>query len=105
MNLIRINDLMKFFTSDEFDADAREKYSVTMDGLLGFGFELFNEIQNLKKEFDTHNEKFASRIVDSIVGYYLNYNRCDHVLRAKLCTLCDLSQQQALIATQRNLLN
>ena len=51
LNLIRINDLMKFFTSDEFDADAREKYSVTMDGLLGFGFELFNEIQNLKKEF------------------------------------------------------
>ena len=35
LNLIRINDLMKFFTSDEFDADAREKYSVTMDGLLG----------------------------------------------------------------------
>lgn len=65
----------------------------------------FSEIQNLKKEFDTHNEKFASRIVDSIVGYYLNYNRCDHVLRAKLCTLCGLSQQQALIATQRNLLN
>lgn len=51
LNLIRINDLMKFFTSDEFDADAREKYSVTMDGLLGFGFELFNEIQYLKKEF------------------------------------------------------
>ena len=51
LNLVRINDLIKLFTAEDFDADAREKYSVTMDGLLGFGFELFNEIQNLKKEF------------------------------------------------------
>ena len=50
LNLVRINDLIKLFTAEDFDADAREKYSVTMDGLLGFGFELFNEIQNLKKE-------------------------------------------------------
>ena len=51
LNLVRINDLIKLFTAEDFDADAREKYTVTMDGLLGFGFELFNEIQNLKKEF------------------------------------------------------
>ena len=63
------------------------------------------EIQNLKKSLDSNNERFASRIVDSIVGYYLNYNRCDRKLREKLCSLCGLSMQQALIATQRNLLN
>lgn len=51
LNLIRIDDLLKIFTSDEFDADARERYSLTLDGLIGFGFELFNEIQNLKSEF------------------------------------------------------
>ena len=50
LNIVRINDLLKFFTADDFDADAREKYSVTMDGLLGFGFELFNEIQDLKRK-------------------------------------------------------
>ena len=65
----------------------------------------YPEIQNLKKSLDSNNERFASRIVDSIVGYYLNYNRCDRKLREKLCSLCGLSMQQALIATQRNLLN
>jgi hypothetical protein len=51
LNLVRINDLLKFFTEDGFDSNAKESYSVTLDGLIGFGFELFNEIQNLKNEF------------------------------------------------------
>lgn len=55
--------------------------------------------------YNLQNEKFASRIVDSIVGYYLNYHRCDYSLRAKLCSLCGLSQQQTLIASQQNHLN
>lgn len=65
----------------------------------------YSEIQSLKKNFDAHNEKFASRILDSIVARYLNFNMCDHALRAKLCSLCGLSQRQALIATQRNKFN
>lgn len=65
----------------------------------------YKEIQSLKKDFDTYNEKFASRILDSIVGYYLNFNRCDHALRSKLCSLCGLSQRQSFITTQRNLFN
>ena len=65
----------------------------------------YSEIQSLKREFDKSNERFATRIIDSIVGHYLNYNTCNHVLRAKLCSLCGLSQQQTLIANQRNLLN
>lgn len=65
----------------------------------------YSEIEKLKKEFDTNNEKFASKIIDSIVGEYLNYTKCDYVLRAKLCSLCELPQQKSLIATQCNLLN
>lgn len=65
----------------------------------------YDEIRKLKKDLDSRKEMLSSRIVDSIVGYYLNYNTCDHDLRAKLCSLCGLSQQLSLIAAQRNLLN
>ena len=65
----------------------------------------YQEIQQLKKSFTDSNETFASRIMDSIVGYYLNYHTCDHSLRDKLCSLCGLSQQQMIIAPKRNLLN
>lgn len=65
----------------------------------------YNEIYNLKKAFDRGNEQFASRILDSLVGYFLNYNNCDHALRAKLCALCGFSEQQQLISTHANLLN
>lgn len=65
----------------------------------------YSEIEKLKKEFEANNEKFALKIIDSIVGEYLNYTKCDHVLRAKLCSLCGLPQRESLIATQRNLLN
>ncbi len=65
----------------------------------------FGEIQHLKRQLDAENEVVASRIVDSIVGQYLNYNRCDPSLRSKLCSLCGLSQQQTLIASKLNLLN
>lgn len=65
----------------------------------------YNEIYNLKKAFDRGNEQFASRILDSLVGYFLNYNYCDHALRAKLCALCGFSEQQQLISTHANLLN
>lgn len=65
----------------------------------------FGEVQSLKKRLDAENEDVASGIVDSIVGQYLNYNKCDQSLRSKLCSLCGLSQQQALVASQQNLLN
>lgn len=65
----------------------------------------FNEIRTLKKFFDDNNERFASRILDSIVGYYLNYHKCDHSLRTRLCSLCGLSEHRQLISTQANLLN
>lgn len=65
----------------------------------------YEEIQRLRNDFDKHDEKFASRILDSIVGYYLNYNMCDHTLRSKLCSLCGLSQRDNFISQQRNMLN
>ena len=65
----------------------------------------YTEIEKLKKGFENQGEQFASRIVDSIVGQFLNYNTCDISLRQKLCALCGLSQQKSLIATQRNLLS
>ena len=65
----------------------------------------YDEIQGLKKSFDSSNEMFASRILDSIIGQYLNYNKCDRGLRARLCSLCGFSEQQALLAQQKNLLN
>lgn len=65
---------------------------------------VFPEVKALKNRFDKNGEIFASRMVDSIVGYYLNYHRCDHGLRSKLCGLCGLSQKKTLIASQKNLL-
>ena len=65
----------------------------------------YEEIQRLRNDFDKHDEKFASRILDSIVGYYLNYNMCDHTLRSRLCSLCGLSQRDNFISQQRNMLN
>lgn len=62
------------------------------------------EVQKLKKDLDSANEKFASRILVSIVAHYLNYNRCNQGLRSKLCDLCGLSKQQTLIQNTRNLL-
>lgn len=65
----------------------------------------YNEIQILKKQLDDNKEEFASRIVDSIVGAYLNYNKCFYKTRAKLCTLCGYSQQNTLISSSQNLLD
>lgn len=65
----------------------------------------FGEVESLKKRLERDNEVVASGIVDSIVGQYLNFNKCDQSLRSKLCSLCGLSQQQVLIASQQNLLN
>ena len=64
----------------------------------------YNEIRELKKAFDDSKERFASRILDSIVGHYLNYNQCDHSLRSKLCALFQFPEKNTLIATQKNLL-
>ena len=65
----------------------------------------YNEIAALKKGFDRANERFASSILSSIVGYYLNYNKCDRVLRSKLCSLCGIPERQVLIENKRKLLN
>ena len=65
----------------------------------------YKEIESLKKTFKESNERFAACILDSIVGYYLNYNKCDHVLRSKLCKLCDIPERDAIVAVQKNLLN
>ncbi len=61
------------------------------------------EIKRLKESFDDANEKFASRIVDSIVGHYLNYNKCNYDLRAKLCQLCGFSDKDTLINNKKML--
>jgi len=65
----------------------------------------YGEIQGLKKAFNSTNETFASRILDSIIAQYLNYNKCDKGLRAKLCNLCGFSEQQTFLSQQKNLLN
>jgi len=57
----------------------------------------YNEISGLMKVFNDSNERFAANILSSIVGYYLNYNKCDHTLRSKLCSLCGISEKHVLI--------
>ena len=64
----------------------------------------YNELRDFKKAFDNSKERFASRILDSIVGHYLNYNQCDYALRSKLCALFEFPEKSTLIATQKNLL-
>lgn len=64
-----------------------------------------NEIAALKRGFDKANERFASSILSSIVGYYLNYNKCDRTLRSKLCSLCEIQERQVLIENKRKQLN
>ena len=65
----------------------------------------YTEIRELRKVFVDSNELFATYTLDSIVGYYLNYNRCDVKLRSKLCALCGFSKQTALIETHKNIEN
>ena len=65
----------------------------------------YHEIRSLKKFFDENNERFASCIFNSIVGHYLTYNTCERSLRSKLCNVCGISEQQALIAKHKNLNN
>lgn len=56
----------------------------------------YPDVSSLKKALDENDEKFASQIVDSIIGHYLNYNKCSTSLRDKLCKLCNLSQTLTL---------
>lgn len=65
----------------------------------------YSEVRSLKNQLDSDKERFASRILDSIIAQYLNYNRCNRELRAKLCRLCGFSEQQAIMTQQNNLLN
>lgn len=65
----------------------------------------YSEIAALKKSFDKENEKFASGILSSIVGYYLNYNKCNHTLRSKLCALFGISEKRTFINNNRKLLS
>ena len=63
----------------------------------------YKEIHSLKKQFDKEKEVFASSILSSIVGYYLNYNKCDRTLRSKLCTLFEIQEKNVLIENQKKL--
>jgi len=63
----------------------------------------YNEIRELRKAFTDSNELFALSTLDSIVGYYLNYNKCDVKLKSKLCSLCGFSEQKVLIETHKKL--
>lgn len=64
----------------------------------------YQEIASLKDQLDRSNEHFASSILSSIVGYYLNYNRCDYRFRAKLCSLFGFSEKKTMIETSKLLL-
>ncbi len=61
----------------------------------------YHEIKTLKSNFDEKKEKFASRILDSIIAHYLYYNKCEYTLRSKLCSLCGFREQEKLIASQK----
>lgn len=63
------------------------------------------EVIQLKELFDDNNERFASSILTSIVGRYLNYNRCDNATRSKLCIAFGLSRKQTLLESKKNDLN
>ena len=62
----------------------------------------FTDIQKLRTEFNDSNEFFALCILDSIVGSYLNYNKCNPALRSRLCALCNFSEQKSLIESHKN---
>jgi len=63
------------------------------------------DVKKLRESFEDSKEEFAISIVDSIVGQYLNYNKCSHELRSKLSSLCGFKENKKFIASQRNLLN
>lgn len=64
----------------------------------------YQEIASLKDQLDRSNERFASCILSSIVGYYLSYNKCDYRFRAKLCSLFDFSEKDTMLETSKRLL-
>lgn len=64
----------------------------------------YQEIALLKEQFDRSNERFASSILSSIVGYYLSYNKCDYKFRAKLCSLFGFSEKKTMLETSKRLL-
>lgn len=92
----------KTFTEDDSISSKLILADLKMNCLNKFSYD---EIQSLKKTFESSNEMFASRILDSIIGHYLNYNKCDHGLRTKFCNLCGFSEQETILAQHKNLLN
>ena len=65
----------------------------------------YYEVKHLRDCFESENEIYAARILDSIVGYYLNHRICTRALRQKLCHLCGFQEHNVLITNQHNLLN
>ena len=64
----------------------------------------YDEIKQMREELDARKEYFAKDILDSIVGRYLNYNKCDYRLRSKLCSLCNFSERPLIASVNENLL-
>ena len=48
----------------------------------------YDEVKQLREALKKRGEVFAMGILDSIIGRYLNYNKCDYKLRSRLCNLC-----------------
>lgn len=58
----------------------------------------YDEIKKLRASLDDSNEHFAKGILDSIIGRYLNYNKCDYKLRSSLCNLCGFAERPLIAA-------
>lgn len=56
----------------------------------------YHEIEKLSKKYVEENEHFANSILSSIMASYLNMNKCDYQLRAKICSLFGFSQKEML---------
>lgn len=61
----------------------------------------YNDIKDLRNAFSKNDELFALKILDAIINHYLNYNKCDQRLRAKLCNLCGFSENKLLIENKK----
>lgn len=64
----------------------------------------YNKIKQFRDLLENKNEYFAKGVLDSIVGRYLNYNKCDFRLRSRLCSLCGFSEKPLIASSSKDLM-
>lgn len=98
MARLMIHQVAKSLNSDLLLPSVEETYRDTEDisaQLLMADLKLnclnevnYDEVKQLREALKKRGEVFAMGILDSIIGRYLNYNKCDYKLRSRLCNLC-----------------